>query len=213
MKHGQYNLIRVGLICGTLLFSTTGCGSKTVDCEIEGKHVHLYVSESNLLSRYIESERERIKGLNRTDEYLPLTEELAQASENGLYPVEENLDYITTKIDSYSPKREAYVYDYIYGSYYGYGFSSGKYEYGLQYGYHWDHEWQEIPLNEYTEDQVRDITYQYQFYKIDKEGVSSKLFDSLEEVPDEYRYFIPFTLIKKNVSEAYYLDKEKQKVK
>lgn len=53
----------------------------------------------------------------------------------------------------------------------------------------------------------------YQFYKIDQEGVSSKLFDSLEEVPDEYQYFIPATLIKKNVSESYYLDKEKQKVK
>ena len=98
MKHGQYNLIRVGLICSTLLFSPTGCGAKTVDCDIEGEHVHLYVSESNLLSRYIESEKERVKGLNRTDEYLPLTEELAQASENGLYPVEENLDYITTKL-------------------------------------------------------------------------------------------------------------------
>ena len=102
MKHGQYNLIRVGLICGTLLFSPTGCGSKTVDCEIEGKHVHLYVSESNLLSRYIESERERIKGLNRTDEYLPLTEELAQASENGLYPVKIFFDWIKTVFTSLS---------------------------------------------------------------------------------------------------------------
>ena len=92
MKYTQYSLIHVGLICGTLLFSTSGCGAKTVDCDIEGEHVHLYVSESNLLSRYIESEKMRVKGLNRTEEYLPLTGELAEASENGLYPVEENLN-------------------------------------------------------------------------------------------------------------------------
>ncbi len=53
MKHKKYNLIRVGLICSSLLFTNSGCGVKTVDCDIEGEHVHLYVSESNLLSRYI----------------------------------------------------------------------------------------------------------------------------------------------------------------
>lgn len=39
MKHKKYNLIRVGLICSSLLFTNSGCGVKTVDCDIEGEHV------------------------------------------------------------------------------------------------------------------------------------------------------------------------------
>ena len=117
------------------------------------------------------------------------------------------------------PKREAYVYDYVYGTYYGYryGYSfNGKFEYsyGLTSGYHWDYEWQEIPLDEYTTDKVQDITYQYQLYKINEDGTLSKrLFESLEEVPEEYKYFTPDTLVKENVSDPYYLDSKKIKTR
>lgn len=107
-------------------------------------------------------------------------------------------------MDSYEPKREAYVYDYIYGQYYGYGygynFSSGKYEYGygLIQGYHWDYNWQEIGLDEYTDNKVRDITYQFRFYKINSDNsISEKLFNSLDEISSEYKYFKPITLVKK----------------
>lgn len=179
----------------------------------------MYVDEDNNLSRYVDSEKEYIKDLIRTEEYLPMTEELSEISENSLYRIEDNEKYLEQVSLQCYPKREAYVYDYVYGTYYGYryGYSvSGEFEYsyGLTSGYHWDYEWQEIPLDEYTTDKVQDITYQYQLYKINEDGTLSKrLFESFEDVSEEYKYFTPDTLVKENVSEPYYLDRNKVKTR
>lgn len=213
------NLIKTSFIYGGIIIGLTGCTAKTVDCNIEESHVHLYVNEDNNLSRYVESEKEYIEDLIRTEEYLPMTKELSEISENSLYRIEDNEKYLEQVSLQCYPKREAYVYDYVYGTYYGYryGYSfNGKFEYsyGLTSGYHWDYEWQEIPLDEYTTDKVQDITYQYQLYKINEDGTLSKrVFESLEEVPEEYKYFTPDTLVKENVSNPYYLDSKKIKTR
>lgn len=215
----KYNLIKAGILCGGIFMGLTGCGAKTVDCDIEEQHVHLYVDEENNLCRYAESEKEYIGNLIRTEEYLPTTEELSTISENDFYRVKDNEEYLEQISLEYQPRREAYVYDYVYGPHYGYryGYSArGKFEYsyGLTYGYHWDYEWQDIPLDEYTSDQVRDITYQYQLYKINEDGTTSKkLFSSLEDVPKEYEYFTLDTLVQENISDSYHLESKKMKIR
>ena len=114
-------------------------------------------------------------------------------------------------MSNYDAKRQAYTYDYIYGGYYAYDYASGQY--GTIFGWHWGYEWQDISL-EYTTDKVRDITYQFRFYKIDEDGVvSSKLFSALEEVPEEYRYFKLFDFVQKETSSSYYLEMSKFKSK
>lgn len=206
-------------IGATLILSSlaTFCGcAKEVDCSINGDHVHLYLNENTKLSAFIESEKEYIGDLFRTETYLPMTENLNIISENDLYIVQDNLEYLNKELSKYVPSRQAYVYDYIYGTYYGFGHGynmmSGEYEYfyGMQTGWHYDYEWQDISLDEHTEDKVRDITYQFRFYKINNDGtVSSSLFNSLEEVSEEYKYFKPNVLVQKNISDSYYLTKEK----
>ncbi len=207
------------IIALTSLVMCTGC-TKEVDCNIEEEHVHLYINEDDNLSRYIQSEKVEVDNHVRKDEYLPMTDELNIINDNKFYIVEDNTEYLNKVINEKTPKREAYVYDYIYGTYVGYGMGynvlSGKteYFYGTHTGYHYGYEWQEISLDEYTEVQVRDITYQFRFYKINDDGtVSSLLVNSLDELPEEYKYFKSKDLIKENVGDSYYLQKEKEKTK
>ena len=194
--------------------------AKEVDCDIDLEHVHLYLNDDEDLSRYIESEKEYVGNFYKTDTYYSTSDTFQIISDNNLYIISDNIDYLTEKMGNYHLEREAYVYDYIYGSYYGYEYgydystNSYTYGYGLKTGYHWDYEWQNIDLDEYTDDKVRDITYQFKFYKINDDGtLISKLFNSLDEVDDDYKYFKPGDLVKKNISDSYYLSKEKQKVK
>lgn len=197
------------------LTSLTGC-TKTVDCDIEEDHAHVYVDNETGIKRYIESEKvESSDGEARTDEYILLDEMTEKICDNNLCLKEENIDALEKLVNNYYPKREAYVYDYIYGYYYGYSYGynpmNGKIEncYRRQEGYHWDYEWQEISMNEYTEDKVRDITYEYKFYKIDENGkLVSKCFNSLDDIEKDYIYFKKNDLIVKIISEDYYLDKE-----
>jgi len=219
MKKTGYKLIKTALPCLTLIVCLSGC-AKEVECDINGNHVHLYTNQDMKLSRYINSEKEYVGNLFRTENYLPMTEDLESITENKLYNIKDNTEYLEEVISSYHPERQAYIYDYIYGNYYGYdygyNFSNNKYEYfyGNHTGYHWDYEWQNISLNEYTDDKVRDITYQYRFYKLNADGTTSeKLFNSLDEVTPEYKYFTPTTLVQKNISESYYLTKENTKIK
>lgn len=219
MNNTGFKLMKTTLACTFILLTLNGC-AKTIECDINGNHVHLYTSEDKKLSRFIDSEKEYVGNLFRTDSYLPMTEELENITENSLYSISDNIEYLEEVTASYYPQRQAYVYDYIYGNYYGYGYgynyTNGKYEYcyGPKVGYHWDYEWQYINMNEYTDDKVRDITYQYRFYKLNDDGTTSaKLFNSLDEVTPEYKYFTPNTLVQQNISDSYYLTKENTKTK
>lgn len=205
-------------LCYSLVLSTlaTGCGcAKKVKCNIDTEHVHEYVNLERGLKTYIESEYENINYLSRTDNFLPMNEELSIISKNGLFLVDNNYGYLNNVIASYNPTREAYVYDYVYGSYYGYNYgynyTSGKYEYfyELHYGYHYDHVWKEISLDEYTSDLVRDINYKYKLYKINEDNsLSYKLVDSLDEADDGYIYFKLADFVQKIVGDSYFLEKE-----
>ena len=213
----KYKLIKLGLLTGVMTLTLSGCIPKA-ECDIKEGHLHLYRSPSKNLVRYLDSENEYYFSYTRSDEYILLDKELEVVAKKCLFLVNDNLDYLHNIINSYSNKREVYVYGLHYGQYYGWdnGYNS-KGEYGYYYdlrnGYHYDYEWEEIGLNEYTEDKVRDITYHFKFYKILPDGsIEDKLFDSLEEREEGYNYFRESDLVQKCISDEYYLDKAKVKV-
>lgn len=187
--------------------SSFGC-AKNVDCDINDEHVHIYIDEENNLEKYILGEKDHKDDFVRTDSYVLLDEEIKKICENDLLVVSDNIDYISKTIDSYEPYREEYAYDYRYGYYYGYDSLNG--EYGYVCGWHWDYDWDQIPLDEYTTEKVRDITYNYKFYKINDNGeLEYKYFNSLDNLDEEYKYFKVSDLVNKNIGESYYLEKNK----
>lgn len=219
-KNKKYTLIKKSLVGALLTVSLAGC-VKNVDCDISGNHIHLYQNKSNGVVRYIEGEKEKSGDFLWTDKYKKETTKLQAISKNKLCSIEDNFTYFNKKVSKIpEPKRQAYVYDYIYGTYYGYGYcynsSTGKYGYGygLITGYHYDYEWQDIPLDKYTTDEVRDITYKIKLYKVDEKGnVESKLFDQIDDINKEYCYFKTDDIITECISDSYYLDKNKIKTK
>lgn len=66
-------------------------------------------------------------------------------------------------------------------------------------------------MDKYTDDKVRDITYNYKLYKINKETgkIEYAYFDSLDEAKEDYKYFKTSDLVYKNIGESYYLEKNK----
>jgi len=210
----KFKLIKASV--SAVLISATLSGCKTMDCDIVGNHVHFYENENTQVVRLIEGEKESKKGYNWTYNHIMLDDEVETICENDLCYVSQNLDYLEDKINKCVPYREVYQYAYRYGTYYGYGYgyhytASGKYEYGygygLQTGYHYEYGWDRISMDEFTNDQVRDITYKYRLYKIDNNGeIVPMIFENIEDAPSEYRYFKTNDFVVKNVSNPYYLN-------
>lgn len=191
-------LLKLGLI--TLGLNSLGC-AKNVECNVSDEHVHIYIDEDKNLEKYILGEKDHKGVFIRTDDYEKLNDELKVVCDNNLLLVSDNIGYITKTMGEYIPYRETYAYDYRYS----YNFTTNSYD------YHWSFDWDKIDMNKYTKDKVRDITYNYKLYKINKgtNKIEYDYFDSLEEAPAEYKYFKVSDLINKNTSESYYLEKNK----
>lgn len=207
----KIKLFSSAILCGVLI---TGC-SKTMDCDIDGEHTHVYVNKEQI-KKFFDGEYETNRDYHWTEETVPTTDEVKAIIDNDLCLVKDNIEYITQQIETHSPKREEYVYDYIYGIYYGYGYcyhynpTTSEYEYGWGLGtvtgYHWEYRWRNIELEQYTENLVRDITYEIKLYKLGHDGkATAQTFASLEEVTPEYQYFKPHGVIRENTSSPYSL--------
>ena len=194
------------LMAGVMLVSmlTTGC-AKDVECEVVGEHVHLYNSPSSGLSKYVESEKEYIGDFLRNDDYLKMTEELKLISDNNLYSISDNQEYFINAAKNKNPnKREEHVYGSYFGFGYSYNFSEGEYQY--YYGYHLGYHWQEISFDEYTNNKIKDTIYAIKVYKIENGNVTSAEFDTLEDIPNDYKYFSNDIIVK--YVDEYHLEQE-----
>lgn len=204
MMYLKCGLLAAGII--SLGANNTGC-AKTVACDVATQHVHTYIDEENDLQKYILGEKDHKGKFSRTEEYVELNEELKTVCNNNLLLVSDNINYIINEMSSYSPRREEWNYDLRYGYHYGYGYNSnGEYGYGWVYGSYYDYDWDKIAIDEYTENPVHDITYNYKFYKINSDNtIEAKTFNSLDDRNADYKYFKSSDLINKNVSDKYYL--------
>lgn len=216
----KYKLKKVGIAGIIISVCLAGC-SKDVDCNINGEHVHIYVNNSNGLTRLIEGEKETKCSSKRTDDYVIKNNETDIICDNKLCKVKDNISYLYDLSLSCQSKKQEYSLESVYEYYYGYGgklaFTADgcKYEctysYGL--GYHDKYIWKDLEENTTTENEVRDVTYQFKLYKLEENGtLTSKYFDCLEEIESGYEYFLEDDLIKENYSEAYYLKSKEKKL-
>lgn len=218
MQKLKKQLLLLSLYGNVALVGLTGC-SKTAECDIEKNHIHQYQNNKGL-KKYIYGEKETKGDFNRTNDYTTDPNIINNISNKNLCVVTDNINYINQVISNNQAKREAYILDYVYGPYYtyDYGFnpatSEYEYYYGIFYGYHLENVWEEVSLDEYISDKVRDYSYEFKFYKIDENGnLISKNFETLEDVKDGYEYFDDNDFVQEFVSDPYFLNKEDFKTK
>ena len=96
-----------GILSATTILTMSGC-AKTVECNVEGKHSHTYVTEEGY-EKEVESEKEKLGSFYRTDEYQELTDEeeqeLKKVNKSKLLRIDDNMDELLDL--------ESSLYDYI----------------------------------------------------------------------------------------------------
>lgn len=184
------NIVLAGLIIANL-FTFSGCANN-VPCDISGDHAHYYVNDE-YFGRYIVSEKSSISGLNRTDNYIPVSKEDAELLEfinkKGLFRIDYNQQAISNITDSHQDFIEyRYSYYYLMPIPVVYG-TEIRFNNMPMIGYSW------------TTDTSKNLTgeervchYAYYGYKIIRnekgtyELVKSDYVDNLSELPDGYDY-------------------------
>ena len=187
---------------------------RSVDCEVEGSHLHLYINDKNSLMRLFPGERKRISSFRRTDEYLQSDETLEEVAKLELCRIKDNLDYLQLNMN-HPAKRQEHVQELVdntvvcYTFDYGYNLETQKYGYG--YGHkivnksepEW--KWVDISTDTYTPNEVRDVFCMYRFYKIVDGKLEYKEVSSFDEIDPEYPYFKENDLVQTYTYGGYYL--------
>lgn len=171
----------------------TGC-SKSAKCDIEENHAHAYTNEDDI-TRYVQSEKERYKGYNRTDSYIFLEgykKDLNKfETKKDLIKIADNLDEL---IEATASNNDYYIYEFTYEA----RVLTGRY-------FTWKRRtgWTTDPDNIVIYRTYRRLKltgniklahYTYQTYKIitndkDKyELVEGPVLDSIEDATSEYPY-------------------------
>ena len=187
-------IVAIGLIIANL---TTFCAcAKTVPCDIEEDHAHFYVTQEDV-GRYIMSEKEYVKGLERPDNYIEVNEEdidlLEYMNKHDLFKIEDNRDTIED-IEKQDEDYTEYRYKYIYMQPIPVVHSTGKSSFVTYY-------YVPMPRYSWTTDTSRNLTgetrtchHMYYGYKVTQDAngkyhmEKSELVDDLMELPSEYEY-------------------------
>ena len=175
-----------GILSATTILTMSGC-AKTVECNVEGKHSHTYVTEEGY-EKEVESEKEKLGSFYRTDEYQELTnqeaKELKKATKAKLIRINDNIDKLL--------ELESSLYDYIQyeysetemKTYYEIdGNGNGKTSYRFVTEYHYTNDSERFGLTGDT----RVVTHMFIGYKITNDNgkitiVKSEPMKSIEEL-------------------------------
>lgn len=183
------------LVATTCTTSLAGCGKKA-DCDINGKHAHLYTNEQGYI-RYIPEEYMSYEGYTRNDEYISIEdqEDLYKfMDKKNLLKIEDNLDVILEQQDKNTDYIE-YRYRYIWMQPIPHTMRVGKttttyFTYMSQPRYSWTDNPERAGLTGDT----RVCHHVYTAYKIEKDDdsnyvlIPSQDVDDIREVMDEYPY-------------------------
>ena len=189
----------LSLIMATSLM-LSGC-SKEVPCNIKEKHIHIYVDDKDKLIRYIPGELDYIGDFTRTDSYVPATNINEIIADNNLYIIKDNYIYLSNLYNEYQPHREEYVEQNINGPYLT---ITDDLHFKIITGFHTIHTWVTLD-NDSTPNPVRDVTYSLKVFTIKDNKLESKVFNSLQDIPSNYKYFKIQNVIIKNTGDEYYL--------
>lgn len=169
------------VLVGTLLASSlTGCSSND-KCDISFKHAHMYVNEDGYV-RYIESEKNEVKGCLRSYKYEEIDEEESKLykflNSKGLFRIDENLDLVLAQQEA---NKDFNIYEYSYL------FFIKAFPYT---GYSWTNDPNRTDLT----GEIKECHYVYQAYNIvvDERGkyvlVPSEKVTDLTTVMEDYPY-------------------------
>lgn len=178
-----------GILSATTLFTMSSC-AKTVQCDVEGKHSHTYVTEDGY-EKEVESEKEKIGTFYRTKEYKEITDqegkELKKSNKSKLIRIDDNIEKLS--------ELESSVYDYMQYKYsetvmqYYYeidGNGKGKTSYRYVTEYHYTNDSEHFGLTGDT----RVVTHMFIGYKVttNEQGkvtiIKSEPMKSIEELID-----------------------------
>ena len=178
-----------GILSAATVFTTSAC-AKIVQCDIEGKHSHTYVTEDGY-EKEVESEKEKIGSFYRTEEYKEITvqegKELKKASKSKLIRIDDNIEKLL--------ELESSLYDYmqyrysetVMKSYYEIGGNGkGKISYRYVTEYHYTNDSERSGLTGDT----RVVTHMFIGYKVttNEQGkvtiIESEPMKSIEELID-----------------------------
>lgn len=183
------------LLAGSLMScSLAGC-SKKVDCDIDIKHAHAYLSSEGFI-KYLEKENETYYGYTRTDDYIDDYDAnlLKFLNKNDLLKIDDNKDIIDNIMSTQDDYIE-YRYRYNYMMPIPHTISNGKttttyFTYMPMVGYSWTSNKNHGRL---TGEQRR-CHYTYIAYKVEKDAkgkyvlIPSEYVDSLDELDGKYPY-------------------------
>lgn len=192
MKH-KFKLVSLSL---ALITALSGC-EKKADCDVDGNHVHLYISEVGF-KRYLNKEYLSYENYERQDDYILVEkDELALKAIEDKYDVfliKDNLEFIK---NLQIPNEDFWEYRYEYVVYkptpreiYA---GMGKITYYIDEAVR-QHSWTTNPNHRRLTGQTRVCHCMYQAYKIeyDEDGnpvlIPSPLVDDLTTVMDEFPY-------------------------
>ena len=207
---------RVYALFVSSFLTLSSCG-KDVDCDIADEHVHFYQTYSGI-ERLIEGEKEYRGEYYRQDEYVLMDAYYKIIVENNLCILDDNISYVEKRFEERPELKRWELVKELIPAHYGLRYESGKEGLeSLSYGLIEDQyktSWQEIPLDQYTKNPVKDESYGLLLYKIQEDGtLESKVFLDWDSIEDGYDYFKTADLITKVVSDEYYLEKQDNKKK
>ena len=173
----------------------TGCGKKA-DCDVSGKHAHLYRSTSGYV-RYIDKEYLSYEGFDRQEEYISIEgqEDLYKfLDKKDLMPIIDNLDLIIETQEKNCDYKE-YRYKYRWLQPIPHIIHTGKSTMTyFTYIPHTRYSWTSNPERSGLTGEERICHYVYTAYKIEKDEdgkyvlIPSPDTEDLTTVMDEYPY-------------------------
>lgn len=182
------------LVLPIMLFS--GC-VKTIDCDVEDSHAHLYKSKDSFsMYRLGEKEYSDLSGeYKRCPEYIHVDEREAAIIEfeckNTLFRIQNNLEQINEITEKHKTVKE-YRYKYEWTQSYMDHYEIGDQTYSnMVYIDHTDYAWTLDPKHEGLTGESREVCYVYTGYKIvtNEDGKitieESQPYDSIEELQND----------------------------
>lgn len=188
------NVVISGFLVASL--SLSGCSMNT-ECDITEEHAHIYTN-SKSFDRYIVSEKEQYKNLEKTDSFMITHKNIKKLlefeQENKLFKIYLNEEKINEILKEHNPYTE-YRYKYTYLISIPHVRKIGSttiinYTYIPKTGYSWTRETEGY---NYT-GETRDVKYVYHAYKVEEDEngnfslIKSEDVENFKDLPGDFTY-------------------------
>lgn len=192
------------LVIGTLIvtmLSPVGVmiyKNRSMPCDVDGDHAHLYYDNDIKIERYIDSESQYKHGMERLEDYRMISEDekdlLKFEDKNNLFRIDENTNRLQEIENINKENNKEYRYKYVETVHWTTPIKVGK-------GWTVIHHYNDVDRYSWTTDKTknltgeeRDVSYLYYGYKVTQnengkyELEKSDYVNDLSELPEGYNY-------------------------